>query len=96
MEAMALYFFHLRNSSGYLLDEEGQEFPDLETVRAEAVRTVRSILSEELKAGQIDLRGRLEVTDAEGALLLTLPFSETVEVRTGPPVSEETQPGVDA
>lgn len=96
MEAMALYFFNLRNSTGYLSDEEGQECPDLETARAEAVKAVRSILSEEVKAGQLDLRGRLEVNDANGALVLTLPFSETVQVRTGPPASDQTQPGVDA
>lgn len=91
---MPHFFFHVRNSEGFLEDEEGEELADLDAARAVAVTAVRSIISDESKGGLIDLRGRIEVSDESGRPVLALPFSEAVSVRTGPPASDEAEPGV--
>jgi len=82
---MARFFFHLRDSTGYLEDEEGEDLQDLDAVRVSARDAARSIISEESKQGLIDLRTSIEVTDEAGTTVLELPFSEAVDVRTGPP-----------
>lgn len=85
---MARFFFHLRNSTGYVKDEEGEDLPDLKAARNSAVASVRSIISEESKSGCVDLRGRIEVADEAGHTVLALPFSEALDIRTGPPPGE--------
>jgi hypothetical protein len=82
---MGVFFFNLRNSTGYLEDEEGEDLPDLGAAREAALDSVRSIISEESKQGLIDLRGSIEVTDEAGRLVLELPFGEAVDIKTGPP-----------
>lgn len=79
---MPRYFFHLRNGTLEAEDEEGRELLDLEAVRTEALNGVRSILSEEVLKGAVDLRGRLDVVDGEGQAVLTVPFAEAVTIRT--------------
>jgi hypothetical protein len=80
---MDRYYFHLRNSIGAVEDEEGSEHSGLEAARHKAIEDVRSILSEEIRQGIIDLRGRIDVSDTHGNVLLTLRFSEAVELRLG-------------
>jgi hypothetical protein len=91
---MPHYFFHVCNSGGYLRDDEGQDLPNAEAAKVRAMESIRSIVSEEVKEGLADLRGRLEVTDAGGTTLLTMPFAEAIEVRTGPPLGEGVEAGV--
>ena len=91
---MPRYYFHVRNSSGHLGDAEGEELPTIEAARSVAIAAIRSIISDESKTGKVDLRGRIEVTDEDGATLLLVPFSDAIEVRTGPPPSDPEGPGV--
>ena len=77
---MPHYHFNLHNSLGLILDEEGRELPDLEAARDEAIKGVRSILAGEVLEGQVDLRGRLEITDEGRKTVLVLAFAEAVEV----------------
>ena len=78
---MPRYFFHVRDGSGLAEDEEGRELPNVESARAEAIKGVRSIISDEVKRGLIDLRGDITVTDKDGVALLLLEFEEAVELR---------------
>lgn len=78
---MSHYHFHLQNGGGFVEDEEGRELSGLEAAREEAVKDIRSIISEEVRQGVVDLRGRLEVTDGDGAPVLTVAFSEAVEIK---------------
>lgn len=87
---MPRYFFSVCNSDGVLPDEEGQEFADLAEAKAEALRAIRSLVSDECKsAGRVDLRARLNATDESGDMIFVVPFSEAIEVLTGPPPSAE-------
>ena len=78
---MARYYLHIVNGGGYSEDPEGQELTDLEAARTAAIEGVRSMLSEEARQGQLDLAGRIEIADADGNILLSVPFSEAVELR---------------
>lgn len=80
---MPRYFLHLLNSIGYAADEEGRELADLDVARRKAIEGIRSIVSEEVKDGLIDLRGRIDVADQDGRVLLVVRFSEAVELVTG-------------
>jgi hypothetical protein len=80
---MDRFFFHLRNGMGWVCDEEGCELPDLEAARACAIGSIRSILKDEIDAGRIDLRGRIEIADKGGRLLGVVPFHSAIEVLEG-------------
>jgi hypothetical protein len=77
---MPLFYLHLHNSVGFVRDEEGRDFPDLAAARAEAIKSIRSLLAEDLRHGRLDLRGRLDVAGADGEILATVAFGEAVEV----------------
>lgn len=85
---MARYFFHLRNSFGYVEDEEGEDLPGLDAAREAAINSIRSIVGEDIKSGVADLRGTIDVADETGRSLLQVSFDEAVEVRMGPPPSD--------
>lgn len=79
---MTRYRFNVYNRIGFVEDFEGRELPDLDAVRREAVRGVRSILREEVLNGRVDLRGRIEVLDPADRVVLRLRFDETVDILT--------------
>lgn len=77
---MARFFLHLRNGTGFIPDEEGLELEDEAAARHEAIKSVRSIISDEASSGIIDLTGQIEVEDSRGARVAILPFEEAFQV----------------
>jgi hypothetical protein len=77
---MGRFYFHLYNKIGLARDEEGSPLPDLATARAKARDGIRSILSDEVRHGSLDLRGRLEIADAAGEVLAVIPFRDAIEL----------------
>lgn len=71
---MALYFFHVRDGDTLLKDDgEGQEFPNLEAVRLEALEGARDILSEAARSGHAgSLNKQIEVADEAGRTVVTM------------------------
>lgn len=80
---MPHFYFHLSNGIGEVPDEEGVDLPDLEAARMQAVAAIRSILSEELSQGLLDLNGMIHITDHAGRLMLDVRYCDAVEVRHG-------------
>jgi dihydroxyacetone kinase DhaKLM complex PTS-EIIA-like component DhaM len=80
---MARYFFHLHDRSGQTVDQLGREIADLDEARRRANKAARAIIQADVGSGIIDLTARIEVTDAEGEVVLTLPFDEAIELITG-------------
>ena len=80
---MARYFFHLHDRSGQTVDQLGREIADLDEARRRAIKAARAIIQADVGSGIIDLTARIEVTDAEGEVVLTLPFDEAIELITG-------------
>ncbi|HEY0311154.1 MAG TPA: hypothetical protein VGC56_01520 [Allosphingosinicella sp.] len=78
---MARYFFHLRDGTDELLDQEGREFADLEAVRAAALRGARDIIGNEVKSGGlVDLRYRIDAETEAGEIVYSLPFKHAVNI----------------
>jgi hypothetical protein len=88
---MPRYFFNVHNSIGLVEDEEGRDFADLDAARQAALKGAREIIAEDAAAGVVDLRGRLDVLDASGIVVLVIPFAEAVEV-LGPEAEEQAPP----
>jgi len=64
---MPRYFFHVREGSTYHRDEEGQELPDAEAARQEAINAAREMLGERLLHGGGSLNHRsIEIADETG------------------------------
>jgi hypothetical protein len=65
-KAMPRYFFHVREGSTLHRDTEGQELPDAEAARREAISSSREMLGEKLLHGGA-LNGRnIEIADETG------------------------------
>jgi hypothetical protein len=80
---MPHFYFHVHNSIGFIEDEEGRDLPDRSIARDEAIKGIRSILSEDVLGGVLDLGGRIDVVEeGSGDPALTVPFGEAVDVRT--------------
>ena len=78
---MTHYFFHVYNGTGLTQDQEGLELADLAAARQVALTGIRSLLGEDLESGLVDLNGRLDICGREGTVLLSVPFSEAIELR---------------
>jgi hypothetical protein len=81
---MPHYYFHVTNSTGFVKDEEGRELSSIEAARREGVSDIRSILSEEVKLGRLDLRGHIEITNEEGTVVSLLPFEDAIKLSLQP------------
>ena len=78
---MPHYYFHLHNGDGPTPDEEGQDLPGPAEAYAAALADIRSILASEIDDGLMNLDGRIEVVDCDGAVILTVPFTDAVDVQ---------------
>jgi hypothetical protein len=56
------------------------ELADLEAARGKAENDARNMACAEVLQGRLNLSHRIEVADAEGAVLLTVEFGDTVVV----------------
>jgi hypothetical protein len=79
--SMPRYFFNLHEADGIAEDPEGSEFPDILAARREAIAGARSIIKDGAGRGIVDLTGWIEVVDADGQPVLTVPFVEAVKLR---------------
>jgi hypothetical protein len=82
---MPIYYLHVFNEEVRAEDEEGADLPDLAAALKQAISGIRSILSEEVLKGELNLRGRVEIAGENGDVLRTVPYADavtvTVEVR---------------
>ena len=81
---MPRYFFHV--TDGYSTrDDEGTELPDIYTAQHQAIRTSGELLRDMGAKFWDGTEWKLEVTDEQGQILLTLRFSaEEHPALTGP------------
>ena len=70
-------FFHLVNTHDRILDEAGVEVSDLEAAHYQALKAIQE-LRQEGEADEVDWSDwQLEVTDAAGNVLLSIPLDTT-------------------
>jgi len=77
---MPRFYFHVCNGNGFDQDEEGLELPDVEAARAEAIRSARSIMADDVQRGMLDMSSFIEIEDETQQLVQTLCFAEAVDM----------------
>jgi len=73
--------FHLNISTRttVILDEEGAELADLSSARREAIMDARALMSAAIMQGRDISHRYIDICDADGDLLLKVPFIEAYE-----------------
>ena|SRR5579871_1008278 len=75
---MARYYFHVREGHELSKDNEGQELPDVEAARCEAINLSREMIGEKLLHGG-PLNGRsIEIADETGCIVETVNSREAL------------------
>jgi hypothetical protein len=76
---MARYYFNVRGADGELSrDREGQDLPDLNAARAEAVSSNREMLGERLLHGGTLGPREIEIADDSGQVLARVTASDVL------------------
>ena len=71
---MTRYFFHVRDGDRLLLDDEGEELPDLVAARSYAIESARQLLSQAVLNGTAgSVRQLIQVLDEGGQTVLAIP-----------------------
>jgi hypothetical protein len=76
---MPLYYFNIYNDD-ITMDEEGQDLPDAEAARTEAIKSARDIICDGVREGEVTLSHRIEIEDEEHRPVLTVRFDEALSV----------------
>lgn len=80
MSAVPQYYFHLYNDV-ISCDGEGQDLPDRSAAKRHALAYARDMAAVTVKEGHLNLAHRIEVTDQDGAVVVTMPFREAVDIK---------------
>ena len=76
---MTRFFFHVRESdSEFSQDTEGQELPDLDAARQEALNSNREMLGERLLHGGALDHHRIEIANDKGEILAVVNTRDTL------------------
>jgi hypothetical protein len=73
---MPTFYIHVRGGDFEAIDLVGRDFDCSEAARAEAVRTARELLAEDLTHGKMPPEEWIEVEDADHRPVMTLPLSQ--------------------
>jgi hypothetical protein len=71
---MARYYFHIREGTRLIHDEEGVDLPDLPTAKREALQGARELLAEAIKTGQPSVPDAFVIADQAGRALDIIPL----------------------
>lgn len=71
---------HLRDGTEELLDDEGQEFVNLDSLRTAVLAAARDLMVGDMRNGVLDLRFRIEAEDEHGTVVYSLPFKHAVSI----------------
>ena len=80
---MPPFHFHIRTSDALIEDPEGIEFADRGAAIVEAVRGARCLMTGEVRRGTLCLDQAIEIHDAAGQHVTTVPFAEALTVDYG-------------
>lgn len=80
---MPIFYFHLRDGDDLLLDPDGRALDGPEAIAECALAEARALISDEARLGRIRLEQRIDVEDAEGHVVHSLPFDRAVVISGG-------------
>jgi len=69
------FFFHFRDQNGFKRDEEGQDLPDVQAAHVEVLKSAQELWSD-LPPDMARDEICIEIADATGETVLTVPFME--------------------
>ena len=78
---MAQFYLHIHNDHGDAEDEEGIQAKSLSEARELAIAGIRSLLSAEVTNGELNLNGRIDISDETRTVVLKVPFAEALTIR---------------
>lgn len=71
---MPRFFFSNRHRDQTYLDPEGSDLSDLATAMAEAARSAREMMADELRRGPLTPGRSVDIVGDDGAVLATIAF----------------------
>lgn len=77
---MPKYFFSSRANGLVVVDDEGQDFDNVERAIAHAVVGARSLMAHQVTHGVLDLDGAVNITADEGVAVATVTFPQALSV----------------
>lgn len=75
---MPRFFFHVRDGAGLSRDEEGQDLPDVEAARREAVCSNREMLGERILHGGALNHRQIEIADETGQVVCVVSSADVL------------------
>jgi hypothetical protein len=82
LESVARYFFIVHDAGGQADNVEGLDLADLESARSKAITGARSMMSDSIGRGEIDLTAFIVIEDEKGTEVERVAFSEAISVRS--------------
>ncbi|MGV1873730.1 DUF6894 family protein [Agrobacterium rosae] len=76
---MPIFHLNISTRTMIILDEEGSELADLAAAHREAIKDARGLMSAAILQGRDISHRDIEICDANGNLLLKVPFSQAYE-----------------
>ena len=77
---MTKYFFHKRDGSELVEDEEGTDLPDLEAARNEAILAAREMMAEMVLEGKVVDGQQFEITSEDGSTVDIVTFKSAIKL----------------
>lgn len=79
---MPRYYFSVHDADGEARDVEGVEFPNLDAAKIEAIKGGRSIMSDSVRRGELDLAAYIEILSQDQEVLCRVSFADLLSIRT--------------
>jgi hypothetical protein len=76
---MPVYHFDQMKGNVLIEDYEGQDLPDIEAAKIEAIESSRELLAVAVRQGIYATNRAYIIRTADGEILATLPFRDTIE-----------------
>lgn len=77
---MTKYFFHKRDGSELVEDEEGTDLPNLEAARNEAILAAREMMAEMVLEGKVVDGQQFEINSEEGSIVDIVTFKSAIKL----------------
>lgn len=75
---MPRFYFHVRHSEGRDEDLDGTHFEDIEEAKVDAMRCLREMVADNLRAAQTVDIAAMDIIDQRGVILATVSIDEAV------------------
>lgn len=75
------YYFTVHDNDGEAPDDEGAELPDVEAALLHAAKGARCMMSDRIKAGELDLTAFIDIENDRRVVVARLVYREAVSIR---------------